>query len=66
MRMVLEEIASQIILLPTILHSMFSTPRQYPQYGLSVHTSIGWESLEPNGGQKDDGFSGFISLTRIF
>ena len=40
--------------------------RQYPQYGLSVHTSLGWESLEPRGGQKDDGLSGFLSLSRIF
>jgi hypothetical protein len=40
--------------------------RQYPQYGLSVHTSLGWESLEPRGGLKDDGLSGFLSLTRIF
>ena len=40
--------------------------RQYPQYGLSVHTSLGWEFLEPKGGQKDDGLSGFLSLTRIF
>lgn len=40
--------------------------RQYRQYCLSVHTSLGWESLEPRGGQKDDGLSGFLSLTRIF
>jgi hypothetical protein len=40
--------------------------RQYPQYGLSVNTSLGWESLKPRGGQKDDGLSGFLSLTRIF
>jgi hypothetical protein len=40
--------------------------RQYPQYDLSIHTSLGWESLHPNGGQKDDGLSGFLSLTRVF
>ena len=40
--------------------------RQFTQYGLSVHTSIGWESLAPKGGQKDDGLSGFLSLTSIF
>ena len=40
--------------------------RQYPQYGLSVHTSLGWESLKPQGGTKDDGISGFLSLTRTF
>jgi hypothetical protein len=40
--------------------------REYPKHGLTVHTSLGWESLEPKGGQKDDGLSGFLSLTRIF
>jgi hypothetical protein len=40
--------------------------RQYPKNGLSVHTSLGWESLQPRGGQKDEGLSGFLSLTRIF
>jgi hypothetical protein len=40
--------------------------RQYPQYDLSVHTSLGWESLVPKAGQKDYGLSGFLSLTRIF
>jgi hypothetical protein len=40
--------------------------RQYRQYGLSVYTSLGWESLHPSGGQKDDGLSGFLSLTRVF
>jgi len=40
--------------------------RQYPQYGLSVHTSLGWETLRPQGGTKDDGISGFLSLTRTF
>ena len=39
--------------------------RQYRQYGLSVYTSLGWESLHPFGGQKDDGLSGFLSLTRV-
>ena len=37
--------------------------RQYPQYGLSVHTSLGWESLQPQGSNKDDGLSGFLSMT---
>jgi hypothetical protein len=27
---------------------------------------LGWESLEPKGGKKDDGISGFVSLTRTF
>jgi len=40
--------------------------RQYPQYGLSVHASLGWEALKPQGGTKDDGISGFLSLTRTF
>jgi hypothetical protein len=40
--------------------------RQYPQHGLSVHTSLGWESLQPQGSKKDDGLSGFLSVTRTF
>ena len=40
--------------------------RQYHKYGLSVHTSLGWESLQPKGGQKDEGLSGFLSMTRTF
>jgi hypothetical protein len=40
--------------------------RIYPKYGLSVHTSLGWESLQPQGSKKDDGLSGFISMTRTF
>ena len=40
--------------------------RQYPKYGLSVHTSLGWESLNVVGGSKDDGISAFLSLTRTF
>jgi hypothetical protein len=40
--------------------------RQYPQHGLSVHTSLGWESLDVVGGSKDDGISAFLSLTRTF
>jgi len=40
--------------------------RQYPQYGLSVHTSLGWESLQPQGSKKDDGLTGFLSMTRTF
>jgi hypothetical protein len=40
--------------------------RQYPQHGLSVHTSVGWESLDVVGGNKDDGLSAFLSLTRTF
>ena len=43
-----------------------SNARQYPGHGLLVHTSLGWESLHPSGGQKDDGISGFLSLTRVF
>ena len=40
--------------------------RQYPQHGLSVYTSIGWESLDVVGGSKDNGLSAFLSLTRTF
>ena len=40
--------------------------RQYQVYNLAVHTSIGWESLHPQGGEKDDGICGFLSLTRSF
>jgi len=40
--------------------------RQYPQYGLSAYTSIGWESLDVIGGSKDDGLSAFLSVTRTF
>ncbi|MEC8044059.1 MAG: capsule assembly Wzi family protein [Verrucomicrobiota bacterium] len=40
--------------------------RKYPRYDLSIHTSLGWESLQPNGGQKDEDLSGFLSFTRIF
>ena len=39
---------------------------QYPQYGLSAYTSIGWESLDVVGGSKDDGLSAFLSVTRTF
>ena len=41
--------------------------RKYPQHGLSLHTTVGWESIEPQGGFKqDDGLSGFLSVTRTF
>ena len=40
--------------------------RQYPKYNFTVHTSLGWESLNPYGGEKDDGISGFLSLNRYF
>ena len=40
--------------------------RQYPQYGLSVHTLVGWESIDIVGGTKDDGLSAFLSFTRTF
>ena len=40
--------------------------RQYPQYDLSVHTSLGWESLQPQGKAKDDLLTGSIVLTRQF
>ncbi|MDG1324637.1 MAG: capsule assembly Wzi family protein [Opitutales bacterium] len=43
-----------------------SNARQYSQYGLSVYTSLGWESLQPQGSKKDDGLSGFLSMTRTF
>ena len=40
--------------------------RQIPLHGLAVYASMGWESLQPTGGQKDDGLSGYLSLTRNF
>ena len=40
--------------------------RQYSQHGLSVYTSIGWESLDVEFGSKDDGLSAFLSLIRTF
>lgn len=40
--------------------------REYPNYDLSVYTSVGWESIESSGGQKDDGLSVFLNLTRLF
>ena len=43
-----------------------SNAREYPKYGLFVYTSLGWESLHPKSGQKDNALSGFLSLTRIF
>ena len=38
--------------------------RKYPNYSLSVNTSIGWESLAKVGGPQNDGLSAFLSLTR--
>ena len=35
-------------------------------YNLAVHTSLGWESLQPQGGEKDDGVCAFLSFTRSF
>ena len=40
--------------------------RKYPAYGISVNTSLGWESLKPAGGKKDDGLVGYLTLTRAF
>ena len=40
--------------------------RKYTQYNMSVFSSVGYESLEPTGGTKNDGFTAFLSLTRIF
>jgi hypothetical protein len=40
--------------------------RQYPRLGLSVMTSLGWETVEPTGGLKDDGISAFLTISRIF
>jgi len=40
--------------------------RSYQQYGLSVYTTMGWESVEPNGGKKDDSITASIVLTRDF
>ena len=40
--------------------------RKYPAYGISVNTSLGWESLKPAGGNKDDGLVGYLTLTRAF
>ena len=51
-------------------HRLFSidvfNSRKYPAYGLSVNTSIGWESLKPAGGKTDDGLVGYLTLTRAF
>ena len=44
---------------------IFNT-RQYPKYNFTVHTSLGWESFNPHGGEKDDGVSGYLSLNRYF
>tara|TARA_A100001015_G_scaffold301571_1_gene388569 strand:- start:250 stop:1725 length:1476 start_codon:yes stop_codon:yes gene_type:complete len=40
--------------------------REYPNYNLSVNTSIGWESLAKVGGRQNDGLSAFLSLTRTY
>lgn len=40
--------------------------RHYQNYDLSVHTSIGWESLDVVNGIKDDGITGFVSMMRSF
>ena len=40
--------------------------RQYPQNDLSVHTSIGWESLDVVNGINDDGITGFVAIMRTF
>ena len=40
--------------------------RQYVEYKFAVNTTIGWECLQPNGGEKDDGAYGYLSLTRSF
>ena len=40
--------------------------RQYPQHDLSVHTSIGWESLDVVNGINDDGITGFVAIMRTF
>ena len=40
--------------------------RQYEQYDLSVHTSLGWESLQPQGKLQDDSLTGSVVLTRQF
>ena len=40
--------------------------RKYPNYNMSVKTSIGWEFMQLSGVPKEDGFSGFLSLTRVF
>jgi len=40
--------------------------RHYSQYGLSVQSSIGWESVKPHGSLKDDSITGFLVLSRQF
>ncbi len=40
--------------------------RQYPNYGLSVMTSLGWEAVEPIGGSKDDGISAFLNISQNY
>ena len=40
--------------------------RQYPQYDLSVHSSLGWESLKPFDSLKEAGICASLSITRAF
>ena len=40
--------------------------RKYTNYNISVLSSVGYESLEPAGGTKNDGLTAFLSLTRTF
>jgi len=40
--------------------------RKYQRRKFSVYSSLGWESLQPKGGEKEGGFSGFVSFTRTF
>ena len=66
MRMAQEEILFPIEYQLIIHHSIFTIRAKISPYGLEVYASMGWESLQTTGGQKDDGLSGFVSLTRIF
>ena len=40
--------------------------REYPEYGLSVHTSLGWESFQPSVSPSNNGLAGYLSITRSF
>ena len=40
--------------------------REYPEYGLSVHTSLGWESFQPSDSPSNNGLAGYLSITRSF
>jgi hypothetical protein len=40
--------------------------RHYPRFGFIVYTSLGYETFEPTDRPPDNGFAGFLSITRSF